>query len=277
MTAQKEPNYFSLCHGNMRFDPSTIGPAYHRDFVHDWNAYMDLFREAGEEQARGESSPVYLYDPFAADSIREQLPACRFVVLLRNPVDRAFSNYVLNLRARLEPERNFRKALNLEEQRIAQNWWWGFHYFKAGLYSEQLERYFTRFPREQFLILLYDQWRDDARATFQKVLSFIGVDEHFSPRLGKRFKESKVQNENLIKDVLDRDSLIKRLFKKTFSQRTRTKVKQYIAGKNSYKPVLDPESRLYLQERYQPEIGKLEDLLGQDLSHWLKRGEAVTK
>src|SRR5260370_33946991 len=129
----------------------------------------------------GEKSTNYLESPEAAERISRALPRAKLIFVLRNPVDRAYSNYLGSRQSGLEDE-TCERALALEEQRerdvAPQTRYARPHaYFSRGLYAEHLVRFFARFPREQILVLRHEHIvarPEDIAAAFQR---FVGVAE----------------------------------------------------------------------------------------------------
>ncbi|MET0188791.1 MAG: sulfotransferase [Pseudonocardia sediminis] len=145
---------------------------------HVWRRedYEALFDGAAPDALCGESTVFYLYDRDAQRRIRDLLPAARLVAVLRDPVERAHSNWAHLRGAGLEPEEDFVAALELEKQRIADGWAHFWHYAAQGRYGEQLEHLFSLFPREQVLLLRYRELRDAPAATADRVCAFLGVE-----------------------------------------------------------------------------------------------------
>jgi hypothetical protein len=129
----------------------------------------------------GEKSTNYLESPEVAERIQCALPGVKLVFLLRNPVDRAYSNYLWSRQNGLETE-TFERALALEEQRerdLAPHLRYArpHAYFSRGLYAEHLVRFYDRFSREHILVLRYENVRrrpEDIAAAFHR---FLGVTE----------------------------------------------------------------------------------------------------
>ncbi|GAC1378897.1 MAG: hypothetical protein NVSMB33_03620 [Ktedonobacteraceae bacterium] len=134
----------------------------------------------------GEASPSYLLHPHAPKRIAEALPAVKLIVLLRNPVDRAYSHYWL--RTTLGDENlSFEDAISAEQERIAaeqeqvltdenrRDTYRRFSYLTRGIYVDQLKRWMGYYPKEQFLILRSeDLYSNPAKVTGQ-TLEFLGV------------------------------------------------------------------------------------------------------
>jgi len=129
----------------------------------------------------GEKSTNYLESPEAAERICRVLPRVKLIFVLRDPVDRAYSNYLWSRQNGFEDE-TFERALALEEQRERNltpqmRYARPNAYFSRGLYAEHLVRFFARFPREQILVLRYEDIvarPEDIAAAFQRL---VGVAE----------------------------------------------------------------------------------------------------
>src|SRR6516165_2910294 len=144
---------------------------------HIWRRpeYEALFDAAPPGTLRGESTPLYLYDRAAMRRIRETLPGARLIVVVRDPVERAHSNWTHLWSAGLEPVGDFVRACDQEERRIAAGWASFWHYAGLGRYGEQLEYLFTLFPREQVLVLRYRRLVDGPAQTLDRICAFLGV------------------------------------------------------------------------------------------------------
>jgi hypothetical protein len=118
----------------------------------------------------------YLYDRAAQRRIRTLLPDVRLIAVLRDPVERAHSNWAHLRGAELEPEADFGAALDREPSRIAAGWAHFWHYAAQGRYGGQLEHLFGLFPRSQVLLIRYRELRDAPVETADRVCRFLGVD-----------------------------------------------------------------------------------------------------
>jgi hypothetical protein len=145
---------------------------------HVWRRadYEALFADAPPDALRGESTVFYLYDRAAQHRVRALLPAVKLVAVLRDPVERAHSNWAHLRGAGLEPEADFRAALDREPERVAAGWAHFWHYVAQGRYGEQLDHLFALFPPEQVLLLRYRDLRDAPGATVDRVCRFLGVE-----------------------------------------------------------------------------------------------------
>ena len=125
--------------------------------------YRALFEPAKSELAIGEASPIYLESPVAAQRIKQLLPEAKILAILRNPADRAFSDYLLALRYG-RADWKVEDAFGEDE-----------HYVQVGFYYGKLKRYFDLFPREQIKICLHADFSRDAISVMQDIFEYLGV------------------------------------------------------------------------------------------------------
>jgi hypothetical protein len=138
----------------------------------------------------GEGTERYLDHPFAPQRIKEITPDAKFIILLRNPVDRAHSHYTMIQRRNSEPS-SFEKAIEDEEQRITEpfnkmlndsNYYSDIYfrhaYLHRGLYVDKIKRWMEVFPKEQFLIIQSEEFFKNPSKTYNDVLEFLGLPSH---------------------------------------------------------------------------------------------------
>jgi hypothetical protein len=179
MPAVKEPRFFASDQRS-RFPPRAPSPARPRTL----EAYLQLFADARPEQLAGEATPHYLRSTVAARDIAALQPRARIIAILREPAAYLRSFHLQMVSAGVETQRDFRKALALEDdrrqgRRIPR----GCHHPESLLYSdhvryvEQLRRYHDVFPPEQVLSLIYEDFRRDNEATVRAVRRFLEIDD----------------------------------------------------------------------------------------------------
>jgi hypothetical protein len=144
---------------------------------HVWKQadYEALFDPAPPGIRTGEGTVFYLYDLDAQQRIHDLLPDARLVAVLRDPVERAHSNWAHLRSAGLEPEADFLTACGLEDERRTAGWAHFWHYVAQGRYGEQVEHLLELFDREHVLLLDYDDLRAAPVATADRVCAFLGV------------------------------------------------------------------------------------------------------
>jgi hypothetical protein len=147
--------------------------------------YLSLFAGATPQQRAGEASAPYLWSRTAAGRIAELQPAARIIAILREPASFLHSLHLQFVQIYIEPEKDMRKAIALEDSRregraVPENRFWGPQgtlYSEYVRYVDQLRRYHAHFPPEQVLVLIYDDYRRDNEATIRRVQRFLGVDD----------------------------------------------------------------------------------------------------
>ena len=264
-----------------------ISSGYLANFVTNISDYRTQFQGVNNEIAIGEACPSYLYLPKAVERIKYYIPHVKIIVILRDPIERAYSHFLHHLRDRLVSYTDFEQALELETTRIADNWWWDYHYTQVGLYYQQLKRYYDNFEPQQIKVVLYQDLKANSLAFIQDIFEFIGVKRQFTPDLSARHNATGIPRYKTLDALLKEPNFIKMIYQllttKLFSKcpifkhisevmtsKIRKPITAKIAQRNPFqKPPLTPEVRKKLLELYQEDICKLQNLIQQDLSHWL--------
>jgi hypothetical protein len=133
----------------------------------DW--YEHHFDSCGKGKKTGEFSTSYLYSKEAPERIHALYPNVKLIAILRNPIDRAFSQYRNAIKAGEIPETISFEAYQKQEVSA----------LEQGRYAEQLARYDALFPRDQMLVLIYEDIRKDPVAFMKRIYAFLGIDETF--------------------------------------------------------------------------------------------------
>jgi len=264
LTPNKETNFFSFEGTNIDFQG--IGDEALKEFsITDLETYQEQFSGVTNESAIGEACPLYLYHPTTAQNIADYIPDCRLIIMLRNPVDRAYANFLHLIRDDREPFTNFDQALAAEKRRIANNWEWFWHYKQVGYYSEQIQRYYDLFDRDQIEIYLYEDLQETPLDLFQNIFNFLEVDNDFIPDLNLRPNKSGMPKNKLLHQLLRKPNPIKTMLKPLFP----ASVRQKIQHRNLAKPQMSIETRQKLTQLFRDDILVCQDLIQRDLSGWL--------
>lgn len=263
----KEPKFFALAGEELNFQ--NPDQAINYDSITRLDEYKNLFKDVNGEIAVGEASPIYLYSEKAAHRIRRHIPDAKLIVILRNPIERAFSCYT-HLRREGYETLSFEAALEMEEQRIKNNWAHLWHYKQAGFYSKQLKPYLNLFERNQIKILLFDDLCKDSTALLREIYDFLGAETDFIPDLEKR-NVSGMPKSLLLQKLLFRGNFVRdaflSIFPRSLYRDVAKRIKQWNRGA---KPALNPNTRNHLKSVYRDDILELQELIQKDLSMWLK-------
>ena len=279
MSQIKETNFFSLEGQNIRFSgPGDMETGAHTKSISTIKDYQKTFLHCKDKQIRGEASPLYLSDKNAPKNIFLKVPNVKLIAILRNPVDRAYSSYMHLVRDQRETIRDFRQALDAEQDRIKNNYSEIWHYATNGFYYEQLMRYYKVFNAEQILVLFHDNIIKNRNQQLDIIYKFLNVETGVYPEDKERHNIGGIPKNNfvhnLIYNLLNKKNLLRTITQKIFTESVRSRVATTIRKAESkinlrkYPPISEEEKK-HLINIYRDDIHKLENLLNKDLSNWL--------
>jgi len=227
--------------------------------------YLDWFRNSNGKRAVGEVSPEYIYAPEAPARISSVIPQVRLIVSLRNPIERAFSQYGWEVLRELHSY-TFEEAL----ERFPD-------YIEKGFYAEQIKRYYACFPREQLLIFFYEDMVKDPLAIIQQVYRFVGVDSayvpgmlHFKQNRGMTNRDSLLMNALLPVSGLMRSNYLpdRALLQRSLVKLRRLRIVEHILNlffKKYGSRQIDKNTRAGLQSTFEHHNQRLSTLIGRDV------------
>lgn len=227
--------------------------------------YFDQFPGKRDGMCVGEKSNSYLDTPASASRIKQLLPHARLIVQLRNPVDRAYSDYCMLYR-RGEVDGDISKHLDVAG--ISRN-----RFLEGGCYREQLERYFDLFPAHRISVLLFEDMIGDPGNQIDRARSFLGLKPGTSPPVVEKVKD---RREPMIGPRL-RTALkpLKPLVRPLRSTGVFRTLRRMVA-RELYYPPLSHDMRSRLVDFYASDVNQLGHMLGRDLSGWLGRSQRAT-
>lgn len=254
--------------------PPFSGPQskiYRKRSTHTLDQYKLLFSGSSKEKTLGDASPDYLY--FYERSIRnikKLLGDPKIIIILRNPVDRAFSNYLHLVRGGWE-ELSFEDALESEEKIKKDNWLWVRYYKDIGFYYLQVKAYLDSFKHVK--VYIYDDFKKDNLRILKDIFTFLEVETSFVPDTKTKYNISGIPKNRFLHKMITKSNLIKSIISPIvslgISKENRIKLIESLGSKLLTRPEMKPETREYLKELYQEDILKLQELLKRDLSRWL--------
>jgi Sulfotransferase family len=267
----KEPKFF-LTDGP---PPTRGGPGdalTYREHVWQRDRYEALFDAAPAGTLRGEATPLYLYDQAAMARIRKTIPDVKLIVILRDPVERAHSNWTHLWSAGLEPIGDFVRACAEEEQRIAAGWASFWHYKGLGRYGEQLAHAFTLFPRDQVLALRYRLLIDEPAATLDKICAFLGVETGLLteiPRENVTAHPERTLAHRAVSLGMRASDAVGRLLPGSAATAATHRLERFLQRDAGTRQPLGWEQRQALLPAFADDVKLLETVLGEDFSDWL--------
>jgi len=270
MTAIKEPNFFLFDGPGDPRRPLVDDKAIITKSVSDPAEYDRLFRDAGPELRTGDISVLYLYTARTPELIRGCLPDARIAMVLRHPVDRAYSHFLYTYAGPPEEVRTaFRESVERELGLPETPFTSGTHLLRLSDYGRQIDRYLERFPREQLLVGLYDDLDADPAEFLRDLCEFIGADPTFTFDTGVTYNGSSVGSgaRRTLARVAGRAApTVKRVLPSSVAGRLgHLRARFRRAGEA---PPLGADFRVELARHFEPSIARVEELTGRDLAHW---------
>lgn len=277
MSPQKELNFFAFdgeeCDADGPIDRAGKKRYEYlkRISITDIKSYQRQFDAVTNQKRIGESSPLYLYSPRAPKRIHQYKPDVKLIAILRNPVERAFSHFIYYVARGQELTPDFTQAVKRENSSIHNIWSGHRHYVRLGFYYTQLKHYFELFESNSIKIYLYDEFTEHPKAVLQDIFKFLDIDHTFVPDTNIRYKPSQIpRNQSIhvaLSALLKQDGFLNTLLPaKLKTIANKLKNRNLINAKS----LLPLEARNYLISIYREDILKLQDLIQQDLSNWLR-------
>ncbi|MEK6326317.1 MAG: sulfotransferase [Actinomycetota bacterium] len=251
MSPMKEPHFFSQIEpapGRKAFFPHVTGE----------DEYLALFEGATTEELLGEASTSYLWDGQAAERIKRVVPEARILIMLRDPVDRAYSQYWNDVREGIE-RRTFLDALVEEQQRSGPGAWGvSSLHIDCGRYADQVERYLDRFGA-RVQVLFFEDFAGHEASAIADVHSFLGLGSPAAGAAPRRMNPASLPRNRLSAALLASGKL-RRVVRATVPRPLRSRLRAGLL-KRAAPPPMDPAARALLMEIYRPEVGRLAELL----------------
>lgn len=273
MPAFKEPS-FLLCDSVELPRKSPGESTSDKGIIRDLNSYKGLFKKAQDQKRIGEASADYVYYfRGTIKAIKELLGDIPIIIILRNPVDRAYSSYMHLVRDNRE-HLSFEDGLKKEKERINKGYAPLWHYKKVGLYYRPIHAYLKAFSKVK--ICLFDDLVANPKMLIKDCYSFLGVDNSFTPKnLGERYARTGLPRYKFVYNLLANQNPVRSAFKpflKTFiGIETRELIKEGIRRLFlSNKPQMKNSTRNYLISYFKEDIRSLESLINVNLSGWLE-------
>jgi len=273
MPEKKEPWFFSF----MNNRPSFNSPDKFPGIIDNIDEYAQLYRAASPRQTCGDASPSYLYThETSIKNFRriyqdtEQYDQLKFIISLRNPIDRAWSQYWTFNRKNADTAM-FQDAVHPDtiKKRLEDNWQPFYDYIGFGMYHDQVKAYQDEFGKDRVKIFLFDDLKNDAGRICKEIFLFLGVDPDYLPDTNRIYNPSGKPKSELLKNLIISPNFLKRVLKKMIPKPRRQQLKHMAARKLMTKVEMPVAARTILKRQFEPEIHRLSRLLDLDLGHWL--------
>lgn len=257
MSRVKEPHYFSDVGPNC----PTVVP------VKDWNRYVDLFVGSGNASVIGESSVSYLHCAKAVGRIRKSLGRPKILIILRDPVTRCFSHWLMDYREGYQ-HKPFLEAVKEDYYLAKEKGFCTSHmYVESSLYFDAILRYLDAFG-DNVKIMWYEDLVERPWEFMREVFEFLGVDQDFQVDFGRRDNVAAAPRNELVK-FLFHNMALRKLAKRVIPSVIRSGLRNRLMT-SADKTSIKAEEKEYLVDFFVEDRARLQSLLEKDLSRWLK-------
>tara|TARA_B100000795_G_scaffold55418_1_gene36455 strand:+ start:2705 stop:3568 length:864 start_codon:yes stop_codon:yes gene_type:complete len=258
MSSIKEPNFFSS-------QDLKIQKIYYDSLILDnLKEYERIFTPKNKQQIIGEASVSYLFYPNVANRIFDYNARSKIIIILRDPVERAFSHYSMDLRlghVKQSLDELFDLGLNNKDNLFFQQ------YILLGQYYEQVNRYIEVFGRENICVKFYDELKLDASSFYSDILKFLHQENDHNIDFNQPFNKSKLPSNKFIKWLYSWPIIRKiSLIFLPLSVIEFINIKFFKENNN----IITNDLKSKLHSFFLEDIEKLEKLLSKDLKSWKK-------
>jgi len=259
MSSQKEPDYFSdkAIHDQ--------GMYYGKNRINTLDKYESLFVQK-ESVVYGEASVSYLFYDNVAEDIKEYNPNAKIIIMLRNPIERAFSHYLMDYRLGLISD-SFENIIAKKSKHKNAHLFYQ-QYIEVSKYAKQTQRYLDFFEKENILFIDYEDFKKNVSKTVDQVYNFLNISTKFSADVNTKYNTF----------TMPKNKGIRLIYSFVFLRKVLTflfpiylvKSIRVLLFKADKKPELLKETRIQLKIIFNDDIKKLEEVLCKDYSKWIK-------
>ena len=237
--------------------------------INNSDKYLKFYREVKNEIAIGDASPSYINYPTQFPKIKEYLNDPKLIIVLRDPINRAYSNY-LHLKREQRETLSFKEAINMEEERKSKKYSDFWYYKFNSTYHDKLVKAKEIFS--DVLIITTEELSNNNEATMKKVYKFLDVDLSFKAKQNSnKFNKGGYYKKNFFTKIIFQPSIFKNLIKKVIKPTPILKI--LLARSASIFSIkaeqIDKETEIHLKKYFKQEVEKLKRL-NVDVSNWRK-------
>lgn len=247
MSPVKEPHYFS----------TNFPKISNRKPMHDKNTYLKLFENSKGAKIVGEASTNYLSDEKTPQLIYEVVPNAKIVIMLRDPIERTYSDYFHHFRYNLETlsfHKRINKLIKTKDQKNTHR------YLRCSLYSQEIHRYLKKFGTQNVKVIISENLGIDPLKSLQEVLTFLGIEFE---RLNLQ-KEIQANKSIYPRYVIGRHFINFVRWIRKFDDYDSSKTLKELESNffTHKKPKINDRDKILLNNYFKEDVKKLEDILG---------------
>jgi hypothetical protein len=265
---EKEPRFFAYA-GRPPHFPCPGGAANAAKIVTNESDYLRLFAGCAQGLIAGEASTAYLASPTAPEVARHYVPHARLVAILRHPVARAYSEWLHLRQEGHESLADFEAAWNAEDERAARGYRPTWLYRYRGFYGRHLDHWLEYFPREQLLVLFYEDWVQQPVNALGCVLEHLGASPGHVPLITRENVSSRQPRWPWLHHRMVEDNALRRWAQSALPLSVRDTMTRMLTRVNLKRgPELDSALRARLAVVYHQDLRRVEALTHRDLGAW---------
>jgi hypothetical protein len=237
-----------------------------RSIAANLDDYLALFKGVKDEKAVGEASTGYLASPQAAAGIHQFIPHAKLIAILRNPIDRAYSAFLMELREHSALASDFLQAIEREDIHDDNS---RFCYLRYGFYDTHIQCFLKFFSARQLRVFLFEDLQNPI-PLLQEIFRFLEVDDTFQPEVKVRYNAAMNIPQNPIGRIIIKATPVS-VREKINTMLPPSVFRWYISRRQGHfkESQCPPEIRERLRPIFRDHILRLQDLIQRDLSHWL--------
>ncbi|MGY8917438.1 MAG: sulfotransferase family protein [Flavobacteriales bacterium] len=259
MSSQKEPDYFSDA------DIQNEGMYYGKNRIDTIKKYHSLFDDNSESKLKGEASVSYLFYKNVPQKIKSYNPEAKIIIMLRDPIDRAFSHYLMDYRLGLVSD-SFEDIIDQKSVHKNAKLFYQ-QYIELSEYTNQVKRYLNVFDGKEILFIEYEDLKKDALGIVKKTYLFLGVNQVYRPDVNKKHNTYTMPKNSIIRFIYS--FVILRNILSFFFQKNLVNRLKIVLFKNDKKPKLLDKTRDRLKQFFTNDVNKLAKMLNKDFSRWI--------
>ncbi len=276
LTPIKETNHYALADINEAY----LDPVYRRDIqinldryvkngmkqqvhiahVKEPRHYQALYSQVTSETAIGEISNSYIISPNAVQTIQREHPEARLIVMLRNPVLRAWSHYLMNIREGKTTQKDFITECLVDAESTHTGWGINHQYLSLGAYASQMQRVLEVFDQRQVKWMLYEDFAAKTSHSLAELSTFLGINPSFEFDLSQRSNQAGVPVNATVNKALIQSGVLHGL-KSLASPKQREWAKQLLYRGGKSLPKMTSKELAFLEQHYRDDVRQLSDLL----------------
>ena len=259
MSSQKEPDYFSDKAINEQ------GMYYGKNRVNTLDKYESLFVQK-ESVVYGEGSVSYLFYDNVAEDIKKYNPNAKIIIMLRNPIERAFSHFLMDYRLGLIRDSFENVIANKSKHKNAHLFYQ--QYIEVSKYTTQIQRYLDFFEKDSILFIDYDDFKKNVSETVDKVYNFLNISTDFAANINTKYNAFTMPKNKIIRFIYS-FVFLRKILTFLFPIYLVRNIRGFLFEEDE-KPELLKETRVLLGKIFNDDIRKLEEVLGKDYSKWIQ-------